>query len=415
VLKSWGELTGIGHASSPLRSAGDADRAVTRVVEHIGGASLRRVLEFDVAFAIAAFVALLVDPVVSNEISELSPLAYVLAFLTALPLAQRRRFPLGTLAVVVPLLLASLAVFRPNHAAVGILVLLVFTVALESGRHRSLMMGSLMAVVVVVAVIANAHHPSAVDVFAYLTPIVGAIFAGQALRARQELAKTIVEDAAREREAAAQHRFDEERLSWAHEAHDVVGHALVAVNVRAAAAARRERQAGRDNDTTSALDDIAAASAEALEELRGTLKVLRAISQEAVPLHAGAVLADVPALAERAESAGLQVELDAAGDLSNLAASYGHTGYRIVQEALTNVLNHSAARHAVVRLRVDDDQVLIEVSDDGPPKAAVSSGGHGLLGMAERAAALGGTCEAGPAADGWRVRVSLPLAPRPVV
>jgi signal transduction histidine kinase len=412
MLKSWGEFATV--VAGSAWAVRDTDVVVTPVFNRSGGSWLRRVLEFDVALAVAAFVALLVDPLVSHEISGLSPQAYVLAFVTALPLVQRRHFPVGTLAVVVPLLLACLAVFRPIHAAEAIIILMVFTVAIEGGRHRSVVVGALMAVVVVVAVVVNSHRPSAVDVFAYLTPVLAAVFAGQALRARQDLAKTIVEDAAREREAAARHRFDEERLSWAHEVHDIVGHALVAINVRAAAAARRERQVSRETDTVSALDDIAAASADALAELRGTLKMLRTGSREAAPMQPIAALADLPAMAERAGSAGLDVDLDVAGDLADLSPGYDHAGYRIVQESLTNVLNHSAARRARVTVRVSEEQLLIEVSDSGPPKAAVSSGGHGLLGMAERVAALGGTCEAGPAAGGWLVRAWLPLTPRSV-
>ena len=373
---------------------------------------LHSTLQWDSAFAVAAFVALLVDPVLSNEIGRLTPLDYVLAFITALPLTRRRQFPLGTLGLVVPLLLGCLAVFHPNRAAAGIVALLVFTVALEGHRHRSVMVGAVMALVVIGAVLLTSRHYTAIEVFAYLTPVLGALLAGEALRARRELAKTLFEEAARERESRAQHRFDVERLTWAHEVHDIVGHALVAINVRAAAAARKERRAGTDSDTVNALDDIAASSASALSELRGTLKMLRSANLSVVPLSPAAVLADVATLARHAEGAGLSVALDICGDLASLSAGHGHAGYRIIQEALTNVLNHSAAHRARVKIELDDRRLLIEVLDPGPPKKAVSSGGHGIVGMAERARALGGTCEAGPGADGrgWQVLAIVPLA-----
>jgi signal transduction histidine kinase len=89
----------------------------------------------------------------------------------------------------------------------------------------------------------------------------------------------------------------------------------------------------------------------------------------------------------------------------------GHAGYRIVQEGLTNVLRHSTARQARVRVEVDDRAVVVDVTDDGPKRAtSFQSGGHGVRGMQERAAALGGSCEAGtvPGA-GWRVRARIPL------
>jgi signal transduction histidine kinase len=89
----------------------------------------------------------------------------------------------------------------------------------------------------------------------------------------------------------------------------------------------------------------------------------------------------------------------------------GHAGYRIIQEGLTNVLRHSTARQARVRVEAADRVVVIEVVDDGQPQApAAPAGGHGLAGMRERAAALGGSCEAGPVnGAGWRVRAEIPV------
>ena len=81
-----------------------------------------------------------------------------------------------------------------------------------------------------------------------------------------------------------------------------------------------------------------------------------------------------------------------------------------MQEGLTNVLRHSTAKHALVRIGQDEGALLVEVFDDGPAKPASTGGGHGLLGMRERAAALGGTCEAGPVpGGGWRIRARIPL------
>ena len=93
--------------------------------------ALRRAPDIDLVLALAAFVALLVDPLLLHKITQLTPVIGVLAFLTAVPLTARRRFPLGVLAIELPLLMACLAVFHPNRAAVGIIMLLVFTVGLE--------------------------------------------------------------------------------------------------------------------------------------------------------------------------------------------------------------------------------------------------------------------------------------------
>jgi signal transduction histidine kinase len=372
---------------------------------------LLRAPHIDMVLALAAFAALLVDPLFLHTISGLTPAVGVLAFLTALPLVARRRFPLGVLAIVLPLLMACLIVFHPNRAAVGIVMLLVFTVGLEGGRSRSLLVGALMAPVVTAAVLITGKRGGPLDVIAYCSLVLGALLAGEALRARQALGRSLAEEAAREREASAQHRFDQERLALAHELHDVIGHALVAINVRAAAAARRERKAN-SAEAPIALDEIASASAEALAELRTAVKALRAGHDGPAPLHPVQDMASLADLVEGVEAAGLAVNLEVIGQPAALPAPVGHAGYRILQEGLTNVLRHSTACRAYVRVEVDDGAVVIEVADDGRKRpTAFVAGGHGLRGMQERAAALGGTCEAGTVdGAGWRVRACIPLS-----
>jgi len=375
---------------------------------------LPRLADVDVLFALAAFGALLADPLLLHKVTGLTPAMWALSFPAAVPLVARRRFPLAVLAAEVPLLFACLAVAHPNRAAVGIAMLLVFTVGLEGGRTRSLVVGALMALLVTAAVFITGQRAESSDVIAYVSLVLGALLAGEALRARQALARTLAEEAARAREAAARHRFDAERLALANELHDVVGHTLVAINVRAAAAARRARKGGADGVT--ALDDIASASAGALAELRTTLKALRAAQDEPAPLHPVQDLASLAGLIAGVEEAGLSVQLEMAGAPASLPAPVGHAGYRIIQESLTNVLRHSTARQARVRVEASDRSLLIEVLDDGQPHApAVPAGGHGLAGMRERAASLGGSCEVGPVnGAGWRVRAEIPVAESPV-
>ena len=375
---------------------------------------LPRLADVDVLFALAAFGALLADPLLLHKVTGLTPAMWALSFLAAVPLVARRRFPLAVLAAEVPLLFACLAVAHPNRAAVGIAMLLVFTVGLEGGRTRSLVVGALMALLVTAAVFITGQRAESSDVIAYVSLVLGALLAGEALRARQALARTLAEEAARAREAAARHRFDAERLALANELHDVVGHTLVAINVRAAAAARRARKGGADGVT--ALDDIASASAGALAELRTTLKALRAAQDEPAPLHPVQDLASLAGLIAGVKEAGLSVQLEMAGAPASLPAPVGHAGYRIIQESLTNVLRHSTARQARVRVEASDRSLLIEVLDDGQPHApAVPAGGHGLAGMRERAASLGGSCEVGPVnGAGWRVRAEIPVAESPV-
>ena len=376
----------------------------------------RAVADIDVLIALAAFGALLADPLLLGRITALTPGIVALSLMAAVPLVARRRYPFVVLAAEMPLLLACLAVAHPNRAAVGIAMLLVFTVGLEGGRTRSLVVGAVMALVVTVAVVLTGRPDSAIDIVAYTALVLGALAAGDALRSRQALQRVLAEEAVRAGEAAARHRFDSERLALAHELHDVVGHALVAVNVRAAAAARRARK-GRPADGLAALDEIASVSAGALAELRATLKALRAVQDGPAPLHPVQDLGDLAGLIAGVREAGLSVQLDVTGDVASIPAPVGHAGYRIVQEGLTNVLRHSTARQARVRVTAGDRALVIEVLDNGQPQApatvdaAARVAGHGLAGMRERAAALGGSCEAGPAdGAGWQVLAEIPLS-----
>ena len=282
--------------------------------------ALRGTPHFDAVLALIAFAALLIDPLASHQVTSLTPLDGGLALVTAVPLVLRRRYPLGVLAAIVPLLLACLAVFHPDHAAAGIVMVVVFTVGLHGHRTRALAVGALMAPVVAAGVLITSRRlggDSAAETVAYLALVLGALAAGDAVRGRQELVRVLAAEAERERAALAQHRFDEQRLRYAHELHDVVGHALVAINVRAAAAAhlaRREQGAS----PVSALEEIASTSAEALGELRTALKGLR---NDDVPLRpARGGLADLDDLIAGVKGAGLTVELDMAAGIAAVPA-----------------------------------------------------------------------------------------------
>jgi len=365
---------------------------------------------FDLLLAALAFVALLVDPVAAGHAREVTPLAGALAVLASSPLVARRRTPLGVLLLVAPLLLACLVVFHPDKAAVAVVMLVVFSVGERGDRGRSFVVGVFMAPVVMTAVVLTAQHGTVSDVIGYAALVLGALVAGDATRARHALQQARNDEVQRERVATAQHRFDEERLRVAHELHDNIGHALVAINVRASAAAHLHRH-GDATGKNSALDEIAATSAEALSELRLTLKGFWDGSSDAAPLHPPQTLDNLPNLVAGVEKAGLTVSLDMTDLPKPLPAGLGHAGYRIVQEGLTNVLRHSTASNARVRVASDKAGITLEVVDDGHPRRTTSgTAGRGILGMTERAHALGGECWAGPVGGGgWHVRTQLPL------
>ncbi|MGW0475344.1 sensor histidine kinase [Streptomyces coeruleorubidus] len=208
-----------------------------------------------------------------------------------------------------------------------------------------------------------------------------------------------------ERAEAARRRADAERLRIAQELHDVLAHSISVINVQAGVGL-----ALLDSDpeqARTALTTIKAQSKEALGEVRQVLDTLRAPGD--APRAPAPGLDRLPELVEQAASAGLTVEVE--GEPPRLAPGTDLAAFRIVQEALTNVVRHSGSRHARVRLAHDADVLRLRVDDDGPATGADAGGsGNGLAGMRERAAALGGTIEAGPRPDGgFRVLAVLPL------
>lgn len=208
-----------------------------------------------------------------------------------------------------------------------------------------------------------------------------------------------------ERAEAARRRADEERLRIARELHDVLAHSISVINVQAGVGL-----ALLDSDpeqARTALTTIKAKSKEALGEVRQVLDTLRAPGD--APRAPAPGLDRLPELVEQASSAGLTVDVE--GEPPRLAPGMDLAAFRIVQEALTNVVRHSGSRHARVHLAHDSGALRLRVDDDGPATGADAGGsGNGLAGMRERATALGGTIEAGPRPDGgFRVLAVLPL------
>jgi signal transduction histidine kinase len=214
---------------------------------------------------------------------------------------------------------------------------------------------------------------------------------------------------AQEREQESLRRIADERLRIARDLHDAVAHALVAINVRAGVAAHLHT-----NGDEGALKDIMALSAEALDDLRSTLSLLRQAGDPA-PTAPTLDLASMTQLLDRAKAAGLDADADVQLNGHVLPLAVEQAGFRIVQEALTNVMRHAAASRALVALRVEADNLHIDVTDNGTGAgpSAPPAGGHGLRGMSERVAAIGGEIMAGPAEHGgWHVHARLPLGKR---
>lgn len=216
------------------------------------------------------------------------------------------------------------------------------------------------------------------------------------------------QDGARERRIAQVK--SEERVQLARELHDTVAHHVSAIAVQA--------QAGRALAATSpqspleALRVIEEEASRTLAEMRAMVRVLRRESPAAYAPPPG--VADLPRLAG-ASPGGARVDVTVAGDPVGLPVAVGAAVYRIAQEAVTNALRHArGATRVDVQVGIGRSAVHLRVRDDGAPAAPVPGQGFGLVGMAERAAALGGSCRAGPTADrGWTVDATLPRAVAP--
>ncbi|WP_045306675.1 sensor histidine kinase [Saccharothrix sp. ST-888] len=210
---------------------------------------------------------------------------------------------------------------------------------------------------------------------------------------------------------AERRRADEERLRMARELHDILAHSISLIHLQAGVAL--ELLDSRPEQARTALVTIKAASKEALGEVRQVLGRLRAPGADA-PRGPAPGLARLDELVRQAGHAGLTVEVRTEGTPRELTAGLDLAAFRIVQEALTNVIRHSAARSAAVRLDwLAADALTVQVDDPGPAGRDTEDegSGSGLVGMRERVTAFGGTLAAGPCADGgFRIRARLPTA-----
>lgn len=367
--------------------------------------------------------------------------AYVLLLTAVGGLAIRRVRPLTTLAITVGTTATYLALGYPFGPILFTMAIGIYTVAARAPVRRSASAGGLA----LLAVTLPLAFRGAADQTGHQLPW---LLAWPAWLVLPWTVGTVVR---LRREAADQARVElgrqlayEERLRVAREVHDVVGHGLAVINMQAGVALhvldRRPEQA------RLALEAVKATSKDALDELRTTLAVFR--QPGGLGVGGGAAggagggaggragsgpateepsrrpipgLAQLDALVDTMRTAGLAVDVLVDGGRADLPAVVDHAGYRIVQESLTNVLRHALPARATVRLAYRPGEVRLEITDDGRPQPAGPPGsghqatvGHGIAGMRERAAAVGGELHAGPRPGrGFAVLARLPANPAP--
>jgi len=371
-------------------------------------AGLARSRRFWAWLPVAALPPVLVlDAALSPDHGTVTVTGVVAAVVACLPLVIRDRLPFVVLA---PILTGGIVLvlwqLEPGDTVVLIPAVALAELATRTERRRLAGIAVLVLPCVMVSI-----APFADDAGEFFSLVLRnlafcllALAAGDAVRSRREA----VEEGAAASEEHALRRMGEERLRIARDVHDVVAHAMVEINVQAGVAAHlldRDPEQAR-----SALREIKAASGTALNGLRSTLGVLRDPDGGA-PVEPTAGLDDLDDLAAGLRAAGVRVTF-AVDPLPAGASAVETVVYRVVQEALTNVLRHAGASAVHVRVAREDDAVGVEVRDDGAGTAtgAPAGAGQGLRGMRERAAAIGGTVESGPApGGGWRVAARLPV------
>ena len=297
----------------------------------------------------------------------------------------------------------------------GVLIA-VYSLAAHVDRPRSLrsglVIGSVLVTVMITGVIAEEENLPAIAVIANVIVFATAWTAGDSVRNRGAYLAEVearAERAEREQAAAAERAVQDERVRIARELHDVVAHS-VSVMVVQAGAGRRVLDR-HPEQTAEALAVVESTGRNALEELRRLLGVLRQQEGVAPATEPQPTVDELSTLVEQWRDAGMDVDLEVRGEPAELPAGVSLTVYRVVQEALTNVMKHAGPARAQVTVRYDD-AVHIEVTDDGRgcPSGDVPSSGQGLIGMRERIELFGGTLAIGPRpGGGYRVRATIPV------
>jgi len=346
-----------------------------------------------------------------------TPVAYLLAVLLTGPFVTHRKFPRTSLAIC----LTALILYAAGHfvAYPGLpVVALTFGISLHSSRRFALV--TVIAAAAAMTLALGLQSPAVRSEGTWIESELGIVvawLAGENLRSRRARWAELHARAERlehEREAEARRAVTEERLRIARELHDVVAHSMSVIAVQSAVG--NHVMDTQPEEARHALAAIEATSRSALTEMRHLLGVLRQDGEPTGSLVPAPGLADLAPLVAQVKEVGLSVWIHVEGEREPLPPGVDLSAYRIVQEALTNVIKHAGSSTASVTVRYRTGSVALEITDDGPgaPHAGAQAGtfsaGHGIIGMRERVAVFGGQFSAGPLPEGgFRVSACLPI------
>ena len=335
-----------------------------------------------------------------NHPTDADALGVVLILVIGAALRWRRQVPMRVLAVVsVAYWLYFLRDYPTGSLELG-LAIAVWTAAKYEPNPRINLIANSALPLVPLAWLQRDRPSSFGDAIGVVFFVVITALISYNLRLRRE--KRTQEE--RTEQAETDRAVSDERLRIARELHDVVAHAMSIVTVQAGVAAHVIDD--QPDEAKRMLENVRVTSHEALDEMRRLLGVLRGGDAALAPAPS---LRDVGDLADSLRESGVPVELTVSGDAAGVPSGVDLTAYRIVQEALTNVLKHAGPSSATVTIQYEPGLVTVEVVDDGRGAAVSATGGHGILGMRERVAAFGGTLVAAPrSGGGFRVHATLP-------
>ncbi|MGW7412994.1 sensor histidine kinase [Streptomyces sp. NPDC054863] len=392
----------------------------------------QRLLPYTVVLAVVGVLFPVTITVLANDYKVSGGIAGSLGALQALPLLMMAHRPLQACWIVLPAgVLGSFFLFPqgggevrsiwpwPAPTIVGLLFLL-FALALRE-RRRTLV--GVWLFVALTGIGLGQLHPEASDGTNLLTVVLSAVVlvVGGVLRERGEVQRRLVEQETISEAERAHRTLLEERTRIARELHDVVAHHMSMITVQADSAPYRI--GGLPAEAQEEFASIAASARESLTEMRRLLVVLRSEGTEGERAPQPG-LNKVQQLVEATVRAGVPAELSMAGELGAgpdappVPQAVDLSAYRIVQEALANVVRHAPGAVTRVSVRVEDLDLLVLIVNGPAPEPtsrveAKGAGGHGLVGMRERVRLTGGTLDTGPLPDGgFRVAARLPLTPR---